>query len=300
MSAIIVGGLSIPVSPGSISRPRFDMADRARALDGTYKASVTGNPKRDFLFTTIPLKREIADVYEGCLAVVTPQVCSGDIIGGSQNIILWSEAADNAAWTKSATTIGADVFNAPNGGLTADKIREDNTNAQHAITQSTTNANGVYTFSAFLFPSERTKAVLSMSDGAGGFASFGFDLATGTTFASGLAVGSWAGISATMTPWPGGWYRCAVTATRGAGTVTIGQIFLWTTVISYTGTTGNGLDVWGMQLQPGPLTSYVKTTTAAVASTLSVNCCAEITGWTPISRGTAGHLVALQFVLHEV
>jgi hypothetical protein len=300
MASLIVSGLSIPVSGPGISRDRLDGADRARAFDQTYRASVTGNPKRDFHFSTIPIKRDRADMYEGVLAVVTPQTCSGDVVGGSQNLLLWSEDLTNAAWTKAAVTVGSNVFTAPNGTLTVDKIQEDNTNANHAVTQSTTNAVGPYTFSDFLFPADRTKAVLSMSDGTGGFASIGIDLTNGTTFSSTLAVGSWTGITSTVTAWPDGFYRGRVSGIRGAGTVTVAQVFVWSTAIAYTGTTGMGVDSWGAQLEPGLIaSSYAKTTTAAAASTLAASCCTEIVGWHPI-QSPSGHYVVLDLVLHEV
>jgi len=45
-------------------------------------------------------------------------------------------------------------------------------------------------------------------------------------------------------------------------------------------------------------TAYVKTTGTPL-STLIVQCCPEITGWTPV-KTPSGHRVALGFVLHEV
>lgn len=299
MASLLISGATIPVAPGGVKRDRLDGVDRARAFDQTYRASVTGTPKRDWFFSTPPLRRDIADVYEGVLSAVGSQVCSGDIIGGTQNLLLWSEDISNAAWTKANATVGSNFAFGLDGTLTADKIQEDNVNAIHGVTQSTTNAVGQYTLSVFLLAADRTKGVVSLSDGVGGFASIGVDLTNGSTFSSTLAVGSWTGITTAVTVWGGGWYRVSVTGTRGAGTVTVAQIFTWNTSLSYAGTTGMGIDMWGAQLQPGALSSYVKTTTAALASTLSVNCCSEITGWSPV-RIAQGHYVVLDFSLHEV
>lgn len=183
-----------------------------------------------------------------------------------KNLTSFPEDFTNAAWTKVATTIGVNFYFAPNGTLTADKVQEDNTNSQHAITESTTCPLGTYTLSAWVRPVERTKCVLSMSDGAGGFASIGFDLTNGSTFSSGVAVGSWTGISFTATLWPDGWYRLTITGTRGAGTVVVQQLFLWTTALSYVGTTGSGVDAWGFKLEPGSFaTSYFNAATLSPA-----------------------------------
>lgn len=300
MSSLVVGGVVIPVAPGGIKRDKLDGVDRARAFDLTYRASATGSPKRDWIFSTPPVLPQMAEFYESILAAVAPQVASGDIIGGGGNLLLWSEEFDNAAWTKIACTVGVNVFYAPNGTLTADKLQEDNTNSSHGVQQAITAALDTYTFSVWVVPADRTKCVVNMNDNAGGSAGIGIDLTNGSTFASGLAVGSWTGISTKVTPYPNGWYRVSVTGTRGAGTQTVCQVFIWNTSFSYVGTTGMGMDPWGAQLLAGSVAgSYRKTTSAAVATDASVSCCSEITDWTPV-KTSDGHRVVLSFALHEV
>lgn len=297
MSGLVVGGFPIKVAPGGVKRDRLDGVDRARAFDLTYRASATGNPKHDYFFSTPPLTRADAELYEMVLSGVVPQICSGDIIGGSSNLLLYPEELDNAVWTKAAVTIGTNIGTAPNGTLTADRIEETTANSSHTVLQTVTCPVAQYTLSWWLYAHLRTKCVLSMSDGSNA-ASMGFDLVAGTTFASGIGVGSWTGISATLSESYGGWRRATVTGTRGAGTVIDAILYLWTTVITYAGTTGWGVYAWGSQLeQAAAATPYVKTTSAAV-NTLSVNCHAEITGWTLVKTATS-HMVVLDFVLHE-
>lgn len=83
MPALVVGGVTIKITEGGTSRARLDNVDRSRAFDNTYRASVSGTAKRDFNFTTPPIPRATIDTYEATLGIVTPQTCSGDILGGS-------------------------------------------------------------------------------------------------------------------------------------------------------------------------------------------------------------------------
>lgn len=83
MAAVIVGGVTIKVEPDGVSRDRIDNVDRGRAFDNTYRASQSGTVKHDFHFSTPFVARATGDTYEATLGVVSPQTCSGDIIGSS-------------------------------------------------------------------------------------------------------------------------------------------------------------------------------------------------------------------------
>lgn len=98
MSSLTVGGVAIKISGSGISRPRLDGVDRARAFDLTYRASVTGTPKRDWIFSTPPVTRGQIDYYESILGVVTAQLCSGDVLGNNQ--LIQADDLSNAVWTK--------------------------------------------------------------------------------------------------------------------------------------------------------------------------------------------------------
>lgn len=298
---LIVGGVPIPVSPGGIKRDRLDGVDRARAFDQTYRASTTGTAKKDYFFTTPPIPRQQADLIEQTLGIVTPQVCSGDIIGGSSNLALWSQDLTNGVWGLTDVTIGSNLAGAPDGTMTGDKIQEMATTNIHRAAQAITTASVQQTFSTWVRQGERTAAVISMSDAATGDASIGIDLTNGSTFASGLAVGNWTGISSEVSAtddYTNFWYRVKLTATRGAGTQTYISIWVYSGATSYTGVAGNGIYNWGNQLALGSdAYSYVPTTTAAV-NTLATNCHSEITGWTPVRTAT-GHAVVIDFALHE-
>lgn len=76
-----MGGVTIPVAPGSVSRDRDDLTDRRRSFDGTYRASQTGGAVRTWRFRTPPVTRALADSYEATLGTVAAQLCSGDLLG---------------------------------------------------------------------------------------------------------------------------------------------------------------------------------------------------------------------------
>lgn len=286
MAGLVVGGVTIPVTVPSIKRDRDDLTDRGRAFDGTYRASATGSPKRDWVFSTPPLLRSVADLYEAVLTTIGSQICSGDIIGGSANLLTFPEELDNAAWTKVGATITANNALAPNGTVTADKIKEDTSTGNHGVTQAITAAVGTYKFQAWLSAVERTKALLLMSDGAGGFAGRGFDLVAGTTFSSGFSIGSWTNLTYSLSiPIPAvSWYLATVIATRGAGTVTTPEILMWTTTDSYLGVLNSGIHAWQPKL---------------TNESASITACTEVTDWSAIKTGD-GYRVVLSGVVHEV
>lgn len=260
MPSLSVGGVTIPVTPGGISRDRLDMVDRARAFDGTYRASATGNPKREFLFSTPPVTRERADFYEQILGSVAAQVCSGDILAGGANELLWSEDFANAIWAKTTTTVTAGISD-PFGGTLA-----------HTLTATAGSSDTVQS------PANSTSIVRTVS--------FWLRRRTGTGTINIATPDNVSYIPQTVTTT---WQRFSAT---GAASVT-----RWAEI--NIATSGDEVDVFGAQLEPGTTPgTYRRTTTAAVASTLSPLCCTEITGWSPVRVGT-GHYVVLGFTLHE-
>jgi hypothetical protein len=183
------------------------------------------------------------------------------------NLLLRSEEFDNASWTKARASITANQIAAPNGETTADKLVEDTTASNsHFVQQSYSSTSGTYTFSVYVKAAERTQAYIGLSDGATALVGGVADFSAGTIGAGG--GGSWTNVSTRIIPLANGWYRCSVTATQGAGTVVIPQIFIATGgAISYTGNGSSGIYLWGAQLEAGAFpTSYIPTTAAATRS----------------------------------
>lgn len=302
MSSLVVGGVPIPVAPGGISRDRLDGVDRARAFDQTYRASVTGNPKRDFIFSTPPIARQTADFIENVLSVVTAQTCSGDVIGGASNSFVRSEEFDNASWTKDGTTVTANAAAAPNGTTTADRIVDTATGASHGVIQApgalTANTNQVS--SVYAFPGERTWLFVQTVDKAGTVRNSWVNLSTGAlgTVNAGHTI-----TATSLAPLANGWYRITCLWNSGAGGTTPLVAFYMATAdntTTYAGDITKGFYLWGAQHNKdvSVVTSYTPTTTAAV-SNLSISACSEITGWHPVRLST-GHSVILDFALREV
>lgn len=298
MPSLVIGNVTIPVAPGGISRDRLDGVDRARAFDQTYRASVTGNPKREFHFSTPPISRNLADLYEGVLSTVTAQVCSGDILGGSRNGLTRSEEFDNAAWTKTNVTITPNIVFGQDGTLSGDKIVEAATTTTHVLGQSTPalTANTAQATSVYAAAGERTWMMVQSYDKAGVAKQSWVDLSTG------VAGTTAAGHTLVITPALLGWYRIELRWNSASGGTAPEVGFFVASADNtsvYLGDITKGIYLWGAQHDTDRATasSYAKTTTAVV-DTISPSCCTEITGWTPVRLAT-GHSVVLDFVLHE-
>lgn len=189
-----------------------------------------------------------------------------------KNLLGFSEAFDNAAWTKSNSTVSANttVTAAPNGTFTADKLVSTASTSIQQVTEfsfSTINATP-YTFSTYVKAAEYTFARIRSFEGSP-FARAVFidvNLTTGAivrTDATGGAVLT----SSSVTDVGNGWYRASMTFTLGGtGTAIAGQIVLndGTNNFNITGNGTSGIYVWGAQLSDSAsLDTYVNNPVAA-------------------------------------
>jgi hypothetical protein len=178
----------------------------------------------------------------------------------TRNLLTDSQDFERAGWVKANASIGNDVAQAPDGTLTADKLEETAVPGGHhvGILPSTAVPSGVVaTSSVYVKSQERQWIVIEhLSTLGGGYA--WFDVANGL-------VGTQVNLShgATITDAGDGWYRCTLSDTT---TGTSGQqvrIYLATANgggLTYAGTAGNGVLLWGAQLEPGSTASdYVRT-----------------------------------------
>lgn len=175
------------------------------------------------------------------------------------NLTTYSEDYSNAAHVKSGATVTANQATAPDGTLTMDKLSEDSSTGQHTTSRnySGLTPGGKYAMSEFIKAGDVTKVQLGSWDGSAGI-DVGFDLANGTILYNP------SGAEAYIIPAPFGCWRCVVARTI-AGTTLSAITYLHNgTSVSYAGTTGNGVFVWGKQFEAGQLSSYIPTTTAAV------------------------------------
>lgn len=192
------------------------------------------------------------------------------------NVLLQSQDL-NTTWVPNGATITVNAATAPDGTLTMDKIVESAGVALHRDTQMVTQANGQYTGSIFLKAAERTKALLTLSDGTTGVVTAYVDLTNGQLLAETETAGSWTGRSAGVEAYPNGVYRVSITGTRGAGTVTtflvtVGDGTNNSYATTYNGNGTSGIYAWGGQLETGGVaTSYIPTTTATSTRAATVD-----------------------------
>lgn len=218
--------------------------------------------------------------------------CKGLLIEESRtNNCLYSEAFDTvASWTLGFATVTANATTAPSNTATADKLVEDTTLNEHAITQSIAYAaNNAVTLSLYAKTSGRDLRIL-MSDNLTGVVYAFYDLTNGT-FSGQVTSGSWSAIASTITNVGNGWYRCTLTATKGAGVTLSNVITLYNgTTTSYTGNGTSGAFLWGAQLEAGAFaTSYIPTTSAAVTrnADAAVMTSTNFSSWYTATTGAA-------------
>jgi hypothetical protein len=185
-----------------------------------------------------------------------------------KNLLGFSEAFDNATWTKARASIvtGAQA-NPVNGAFNAQKLMEDTSNNSHFAQQAVASIVGgtTVTVSAYVKAAGRNFFVIVTSDQAGTFRTSYFDLANGTlgTVASGH--------TASITAVGNGWYRCAITQAQSA---TTGVFTYYPSLAavngstSYQGDGNSGIYIYGAQLSDSAsLDPYVPTPAAAPSST---------------------------------
>lgn len=231
-----------------ITFTRASTATRTNA-NGLLETVASGSPRIDYAPVTL--------------------ACKGLLIEESRtNLLTYSEQFDNAAWSKTRSSITPNVATAPDGTVTADKLVENTTaTATHQVSYSITKAASAITYTGRICAknAERTEIAVLFTDFGGNDASVLVNLSTGAT--SALATsGTFASASAVVTQLPNGWWDCKLTATSSTSTT----LALLVRIVSagniqYTGDGTSGLYIWGAQLEAGSFpTSYIPTTSAQV------------------------------------
>jgi len=168
------------------------------------------------------------------------------------NLITYSEAFDNAYWTKSDSSV-VSGFVSPDGTTNAFKLIESATTGGHNIYKSISVTNGVYTFSVVAKNGERDWIFLT--DANTGIGKY-FNVNTGVKGADVGAV-----TSSNIEALADGWYRCSFTSTATASTF-FPVVYLADadSSFSYTGDGTSGVYIFGAQLEQGSFpTSYIPT-----------------------------------------
>lgn len=179
------------------------------------------------------------------------------------NMCTYSEEIDNAAWTKSNTTVSANSVTAPDGALTADTVTNAATTTTHGIYSAgiTVVAGSVYRQTVYL--KYGTYAYALVRSQSPSTASLGVNLSTGIIEQVGASI-----LTYSITPVGNGWYKVQFTYTKAAGVtdyVTVNLTPSTYATSTYLGAITQYIYMWGasLQLASSPA-DYIATTTPAV------------------------------------
>ena len=184
----------------------------------------------------------------------------------------------SSTWTLSNIAVTTNSVVAPDGTTTADTIAPpaDGLTVTRFLRQNPIlTTQQAYTLSVFVKVGTATtngiNLYVSDSTATNNFRA-NFNLFTLTTSPGGTG---WAAPTATIVPYPNGWYRCILTGVTSTVHVSLrAQIYL--SAFSTVPDTYGSIHVWGAQLEAGAFpTSYIPTTTAAATRSADV---ASITG----------------------
>ncbi len=162
------------------------------------------------------------------------------------NLLTYSQEFNDASWGKINSSITANATTAPDGTLTADKLVENSSNANHLVQKTVSATDSVYTFSVFAKKSERNWVVLRSVNASLQNVKAWFNIDAGT-------IGTLEnGATAKITNVGNGWYKLEMTIPS----FSTGFEFRVSTstgnnVDSYTGDGTSGLFIWGAQLVSG-------------------------------------------------
>ena len=181
-----------------------------------------------------------------------------------QNLFTYSEQFDNAAWSKTSSTVTANSIVAPDGTTTADTLTASSTAATVCVIQGIQNVVGQ---TVSVYAKAGTSSFLGVQVyNSASWANF--NLSTG-------AVASSSGCTASVVSVGNSWYRCIVAnTTNGALNVVIAGKDADPGVAPYNNgnmTSGNTIYLWGAQVEiRAAVTAYTPTTTAAITNYIPV------------------------------
>lgn len=210
-------------------------------------------------FTRASTATYIEDGILKTAAVNEPRWQDGNLLveGEGTNLLLQSDAFEQAVWVKGAVSVAPGVGPLL-AGAPSDKLVETTATGVHLVRQDFSATSGVtYTFSVFLSAGERTKALVWFGGVSSGVA---VDLSTGTaSVVPGFLDPSNYAISAVS-----GGYAVSVTMVSTLTGLISASVYVLATDFagrSYTGDGTSGIFVRAAQVVSGQPTSYIPTTT---------------------------------------
>jgi hypothetical protein len=197
-----------------------------------------------------------------------------------ENLLLYGEDFSNAYWTKSNVSVTPNAIASPSGSSNASKLVESASTAVHELFRGSDGALSVgtdtyITFSIFAKAAERQYCYIRSAGNSKRIAVV-VDLSNGT-----FNVTNWGftlNSSATVTPYPNGWYRITATAQSNyptapgwAGQFLVSPLDSYQSAgnvggggYSYAGNGTSGIYIWGAHYEFGPgISDYYATTGTA-------------------------------------
>lgn len=226
-----------------------------------------GSPLIDFPFKNYPspdvYARTITRRYPVVGTRYTPATANR---AAYTQLLTYAEALDNAAWTKTDTTVASTGYTDPLGGTTARRIVEAATTAYHNIYQAGSMASGALTGAVALKIGERSYSRVYLYNATDGlFAIALVDLTAKTATLE-------AGTSVRCFDVGNGWM---VVVLQGTATVTNSRLYVELSNGSgaratYAGSTSNGIYAWRPTLVLGTYSALYPVDTTTVARAVSV------------------------------
>jgi hypothetical protein len=205
------------------------------------------------------------------------------------NSLTYSEQFDNAAWSKTASSITANAIASPDGTLTGDKLVEDTATSAHTISQSLSATTQSYTISVYVKKAERKYFQLFGRRDSTNYNGVMIDLDTGSLLPPTRPATTSNVSTTTATSVGNGWWRIAMTYSYTTTGTTVALFALTddSQTYSYTGDGTSGIYIWGAQLEAGAFaTSYIPTTTAATTRSADIASIGTLSPWYNATEGT--------------
>ena len=184
------------------------------------------------------------------------------------NLLRWSE--DSSQWLAPLNaTLTQNAATAPDGMATADQMLETTASGLHTqdVTDFVFVQGTTYTYSVFVKSIGGRNFEIGFPTPIFSNRFARFNLSTG------IVQGTDAGVTASITAFPNGWYRCSATSvcSTGGGARPSNFINNASFARNYVGEADKGILVWGTQLEAAASpTSYIFTTTSAVTRSADV------------------------------
>ena len=213
-----------------------------------FEFGVTGGTVTEFYISNISVRELPGNHAYQTVSTQRP------MLSARVNLLTKTEQFDNAAWTKTSTTVTANTVVAPDGTLTGDKVGENTASTDHVLASASASltSGATYTMSFYLKGDAQNQwaQVGGTNSAFGANAWANFDLINGVVGNKGSAA------TASIQDVGNGWFRCIVsvaataTTTGGPGVFLLNNENTNVRSPSFTGDGYSGIYIWGASLVP--------------------------------------------------